>query len=394
MSVLNVWRRVSNLKLIQQNNQETDDSSISTGGKEAVTRQSIYKLLCNRPWRLLLVECVPLSILIMLPLSVHAGALVSFLGFIGEDVIVYERPSTSVTTASEVKLLSSISNPDPKAALGGGDIIIDEGSLVSGGPFGEDYSSQGLQNGEISVYVVRTGDSLSQIAEMFGVTTNTILWANELKSATDIHPGDSLIILPIVGVRHVVKSGDTVQSIAKKYESDVEEILSYNQLASASDLAVGDTLIIPGGNLHEAAPTTPPKKSSSKKTSSGTTKATASALSGGGFINPLPGSVRTQGVHGYNGVDLAGVALGSAVRAAAAGEVIVSRSSGWNGGYGSYVVIKHSNGTQTLYAHLSSVAVGVGDYVAAGETLGGVGSTGRSTGVHLHFEVRGASNPF
>jgi murein DD-endopeptidase MepM/ murein hydrolase activator NlpD len=72
----------------------------------------------------------------------------------------------------------------------------------------------------------------------------------------------------------------------------------------------------------------------------------------------------------------------------------VSKSSGWNGGYGQYVVIKHANGTQTLYAHLSSNAVGVGDVVAAGETIGALGNTGKSTGPHLHFEVRGGRNPF
>jgi murein DD-endopeptidase MepM/ murein hydrolase activator NlpD len=111
------------------------------------------------------------------------------------------------------------------------------------------------------------------------------------------------------------------------------------------------------------------------------------------FMHPAPGSVKTQGVHGYNAVDLAG-ALGSTVRAAAAGEVIVSKRSGWNGGYGQYVVIRHGDGTQTLYAHLSSNSVGVGAYVSAGETIGGMGNTGRSTGTHLHFEVRGTRNPF
>jgi murein DD-endopeptidase MepM/ murein hydrolase activator NlpD len=103
--------------------------------------------------------------------------------------------------------------------------------------------------------------------------------------------------------------------------------------------------------------------------------------------------MRTQGIHGYNAVDLA-AAHASPVRAAAAGEVIVSKSSGWNGGYGNYIVVRHGNGTQTLYAHLSSNVVGVGAFVAAGERIGYMGSTGRSTGTHLHFEVRGATNPF
>jgi len=74
--------------------------------------------------------------------------------------------------------------------------------------------------------------------------------------------------------------------------------------------------------------------------------------------------------------------------------VIVSKSSGWNGGYGQYVVVRHHNGSQTLYAHLATNAVGVGAWVAQGEVIGGMGNTGRSTGTHLHFEVRGARNPF
>jgi murein DD-endopeptidase MepM/ murein hydrolase activator NlpD len=122
------------------------------------------------------------------------------------------------------------------------------------------------------------------------------------------------------------------------------------------------------------------------------TGATGSA-SGSGFTHPAPGSVKSQGIHGYNAVDLAG-GMGSAIRAAADGEVIVARPSGWNGGYGNYIVIRHSNGVQTLYAHLSSLNVGVGSYVSQGQTIGGMGNTGRSTGTHLHFEVRGGRNPF
>ena len=92
-------------------------------------------------------------------------------------------------------------------------------------------------------------------------------------------------------------------------------------------------------------------------------------------------------------MDLA-ASIGTTIRAAAAGEVIVSKSTGWNGGYGQYIVIKHSNGSQTLYAHLSANSVGVGDSVAAGEVIGAMGNSGKSTGPHLHFEVRGAKNPF
>jgi len=231
---------------------------------------------------------------------------------------------------------------------------------------------------------VREGDTLSQVAEMFGVTTNTIMWANDLTRSTGIQPGDTLVILPIVGVRHVVKSGDTISTIAQKYEGDVDEILAYNQIGSAAGLSVGDTLVIPGGALHQA-----PVRGSQAAPVSVSGSVTANT----GFVHPAPGSVKTQGIHGYNAVDLAG-SHGSAIRAAAAGEVIVAKASGWNGGYGNYVVIRHGNGVQTLYSHLSSLDVGVGAYVAQGAVIGGMGSTGRSTGTHLHFEVRGAKNPF
>ncbi|MEK7462370.1 MAG: M23 family metallopeptidase [Patescibacteria group bacterium] len=294
---------------------------------------------------------------------------------------------TEPVTASDIALISAQQNPDPSGSRGGAELIVDENALVSSGPVGADQVAEGNNNGEIRVYTVREGDSLGEVAEMFSVTTNTIRWANDLSKDTEIQPGQTLVILPIAGVRHIVKSGDSISSIAKKYEGNEEEILSFNQLASASEIVVGDTLIIPGGELHSS--TAPVKETKSGKGKSGGTSG-----GGAGFTHPAPGSVKTQGIHGYNGVDLAG-SLGSTIRAAAAGEVIVAKGGGgWNGGYGNYIVVKHRNGTQTLYAHLSSLSVGVGSYVEQGQTIGGMGNTGKSTGTHLHFEVRGGRNPF
>jgi murein DD-endopeptidase MepM/ murein hydrolase activator NlpD len=110
-------------------------------------------------------------------------------------------------------------------------------------------------------------------------------------------------------------------------------------------------------------------------------------------MRPLTGGIKTQGIHGYNGVDI-GASTGTPILAAAGGEVIISRAEGWNGGYGIYVVIRHDNGTQTLYAHMSQDIVSVGQRVSQGEVIGYVGNTGRSSGPHLHFEIRGATNPF
>jgi len=339
-------------------------------------------------FRIAVAELFPLFLIVAIPFSVHAGVLSSLFNAINTETVI-ENTSVPKHSAADVKLLSARTNPDTKAALGGGDLIIDEGALIPGSPFGEDeYAAESYSAGEISVYVVREGDTLSQVAQMFDVTANTIMWANDITKATAVRPGDTLVILPIVGVRHVVKSGDTLSTIAKKYEGDMEEILSYNQLDSESALSVGDTVIVPGGNMHQAAP-----KKVAKRSVATPTKTSGTVSSGGRFTHPLPGSVRTQGIHGYNAVDLA-APIGTPIRAAAAGEVIVSRSSGWNGGYGNYVVIRHPNGTQTLYAHNSSNTVGVGAYVGAGETIGYVGNSGRSTGAHLHFEVRGSSNPF
>jgi murein DD-endopeptidase MepM/ murein hydrolase activator NlpD len=110
-------------------------------------------------------------------------------------------------------------------------------------------------------------------------------------------------------------------------------------------------------------------------------------------MRPIVGGVRTQGIHGYNAVDLA-APVGTSLMAAASGEVIIAKVGGYNGGYGSYVVIRHGNGSQTLYAHMSRVDARVGQVVSQGEVIGAVGSTGRSTGSHVHFEIRGAANPF
>ena len=109
---------------------------------------------------------------------------------------------------------------------------------------------------------------------------------------------------------------------------------------------------------------------------------------------PVAGGIITQGLHGWNAVDI-GAPKGTPIYAAAAGTVIVAKSNGaWNGGYGNYVVISHPNGTETLYAHMSKVETSAGASVGQGETIGLVGMTGMATGNHLHFEVRGAANPF
>ncbi|MDB5225659.1 MAG: peptidase family protein [Candidatus Adlerbacteria bacterium] len=247
------------------------------------------------------------------------------------------------------------------------------------------------QSSAVSVYTVHAGDSLGAIAQMFGVSVNTIKWANDLKSGT-IHEGQELVILPVSGVRHKVQKGDTVASLAKKYQAQEEEIREHNDIVG--NLVVGQELLIPNGTLASAPAAKP--AAAVKKTGSG---AGASVAAGGPAISgyygwPVAGGIITQGIHGYNGIDI-GAPNGTTIFAAAAGTVVVAISNGgYNGGYGNYVVVQHANGTQTLYAHMSRVLATQGAAVGKGEVIGLVGSTGRSTGNHLHFEVRGAANPF
>ncbi len=233
---------------------------------------------------------------------------------------------------------------------------------------------------------------------MFGVSVNTIVWANNLGSARDVHPGDTLVILPVSGVEHTVAKGDTLQSIAQKYGADKNEIAEFNGLDPAAALTAGSVVIIPGG---EVAVQAPARRAASSGYSRRIPRVIREPYLGGsgpaqlGFYgNPLPGGIITQSIHGWNAVDI-GAPRGTPIHAAADGTVIVARNNGaWNGGYGNYVVITHDNDTQTLYAHMTHAIVSSGQTVYRGQVIGYVGTTGMATGPHLHFEVRGAKNPF
>jgi murein DD-endopeptidase MepM/ murein hydrolase activator NlpD len=228
---------------------------------------------------------------------------------------------------------------------------------------------------------------------MFNVSANTIIWANNLKGSGDIHPDDTLIILPISGVKRTIVSGDTLKSIAKKYGADANEIAQFNGLDPEKSLAIGEVIIIPGG---EVAPTvtTAPKSKKLRIVGKEPYLGGSGAVQDDYYTNPVPGGLITQRIHGWNAVDI-GAARGTPVHVAADGVVIVARGGGgWNGGYGNYAVVTHENGSQTLYSHMKNTVVSPGQSVSSGQIIGYVGSTGLSTGAHLHFEVRGAANPF
>lgn len=293
-----------------------------------------------------------------------------------EEVFLYNSQNINLLSKRAQELSSA-----PLSHGGGGVEIVDVSALKPNQDTRSSVNKLANKGGSVSLYIVREGDSLSEIADMFGVSTNTIIWANDL-DGHQITPGKTLIILPMSGVRHKVVAGDSVESLAKKYKADEDEIREFNGLDEGTRLLAGDFINIPDGEVEKPVVSV---ASSSKSSSS----------SGGSWLaSPVRGYVKTQGIHGYNAVDMA-APQGTAVMAAASGTVITAKNDyEWNGGYGNYVVIKHPNGVQTLYSHFGGVLVGVGQEVVQGQVLGYIGMTGKTTGPHLHFEVRGATNPF
>lgn len=316
-----------------------------------------------------------------IPTSAHAGVF-SFISnlFSSSDALAEQ---TEQPNSQNIALLQAAISPGQNSSTTESDItIVDGTSLLPETPKIAD--SKTVNEDQISLYVVRKGDTLPAIAKMFDVSVNTIRWGNDIKG-NSISVGQTLVILPISGIQHVVKSGETLQSIAKLHKGDLEEILQYNNLSKNSKLAVGDVIVVPDG---EAVTTS----------SSGTTTskpAPSYPVYEGYYLRPIVGGVRTQGLHDRYAVDLS-AAYGTNILASASGVVQIART-GWNGGYGNYIIIKHGNGTQTLYGHLSGILVSAGDYVEQGQVIGKMGNTGRvkgPTGIHLHFEIRGAKNPF
>jgi len=243
------------------------------------------------------------------------------------------------------------------------------------------------QNREnIVQYTVQTGDTISSIANRFQVSVNTVLWANNLGAYSLIRPGDALTILPVTGVTYTAKKGDTVSLIASRYGVEETKIFEYNDLESG--LKAGQELIVPGGRkIVTTVATRPNTEPSSGSVGSVIEKLVNPAKaedSSTVMAWPTEGSRITQYYSWrHTGLDIANK-TGTPLYAAEAGTVEVS---GWNNGYGYNVLINHGGGKKTRYAHASKLYVKIGDEVERGEQIAAMGSTGWSTGPHIHFEV-------
>ena len=262
-------------------------------------------------------------------------------------------------------------------------------------------------------YSVQEGDTISTIARRFGVNVGTILWANNLTVRSTIRPGSSLKIPPVSGVLHTIKKGDTLKKIASTYDASEEEINAFNKLSEGATLAIGEEIMIPDGTPPEINTPIAIRKPAASNIRPDVPIARIAnkaadvyqELTGQTDTRQKPADIVTSEesqattkllwptkqriinqYYGWKhtGLDIEGDYV-DPVYASADGVVEVS---GWNsGGYGLQIVINHGNGTKTRYAHNSKMYVKVGDPVKRGEVIAMVGTTGRSTGTHLHYEV-------
>ena len=262
---------------------------------------------------------------------------------------------------------------------------------------------QGVQD-----YVVEQGDSVFEIAAKFNIKPETVLWANysTLNDNPDlISIGMQLFIPPVDGVLYQWQAGDTLESVAARFDALAQSILSWpgNRLDLTNPQIPLDSLVmVPGGHREFRQwliPTIPRGAAGVSKSVYGEGACEGSyegAFGTGAFIWPTTTHTLSGNDYwsGHLGIDI-GVGEGQQVYAADSGVIVFA---GWStGGYGNTIMIDHGNGYQTLYGHLSKVAVSCGRSVQQGATIGYAGSTGNSTGAHLHFEMRylgGFINPW
>jgi len=245
--------------------------------------------------------------------------------------------------------------------------------------------------GKAKVYTVQDGDTIAGIAEQFGVSTNTILAANGLTGKNVIKAGDHLTILPTSGALHTVSSGDTLLAIANRYDVEVSEIIEFNNMEDAHKLSIGQKLIVPGASV---APLKAPRivpggtRIASRNPEGPTPQPTAAK--GSGMVWPTTTRHISQYFRwGHTGIDIDNRSR-PPIYASEAGTV---EFAGWLGAYGNLIIINHGNGLQTYYAHNEAHYVKKGQQVAKGAAIAKMGSTGRSSGPHSHFEIRRNGRP-
>lgn len=268
-------------------------------------------------------------------------------------------------------------------------LVVGLGFVHKGGPseqakMAEEFQTSPAQPipevAKIKRHTVQDGETLSGIAEKYGIDVDTLQGANDNLSE-DIHYGDQLVILPSKGLLHIADMGDTLWRMANVYGVDVSTIMNANGKAN-EDLLIGEKIFVPGA-----------KKVQQTERQLARADEQVSRSNNERFIWPAAGDVSSP--FGYRwgrlhaGIDLAND-TGTAVRAARSGRV---SHTGWYSGYGYTVIIEHDQGYVTLYGHLNDSVVQNNQYVKGGQVIAYMGNTGNSTGPHLHFEVQKNGTP-
>ncbi len=298
-------------------------------------------------------------------------------------ILIIETRSSGHTSPSEhYTIITNEPNPSTTdlelmASFPG----VDDHGIFVAEPF-DSIQTQPTTRTGIETYLVQEGDTLSAIAERFGLNLSTILWANGLTDRSILKPNTSLTILPTNGVLYTVAKGDSISKIAKRYGISEESILSFK--------TDGDT-VIPGTNiiLPDAKPLRFLAQASANAAANPRTATNVpppKRTTTSGFIWPTPGRKINQYFSWrHNGLDIDNKTDNDPIYASESGTVL---KAGWNnGGYGNRVLIQHAGNQQTNYGHLKKILVKAGDKVQKGDVIGIMGTTGRSTGVHLHFEI-------
>jgi murein DD-endopeptidase MepM/ murein hydrolase activator NlpD len=222
-------------------------------------------------------------------------------------------------------------------------------------------------------YTVRPGDNLWDISRSYRVDLQQLMLSNNLNNKSVLRVGQIIKIPTSQGNVHVISQGETLWHIAQRYNVDLNQLKNLNPDKKPNNLKIGDTIYLPGSTSQMALAASSVKPSRSLATR---------------FAWPIKGQItshygwRSSGYH--HGLDVAGN-LGDAVKASTGGVVSFTGAMGL---YGNTVIIDHTSSMQTLYAHLHTIKVKEGDRVKQGDVIATVGSTGRSTGPHLHFEIR------
>ncbi len=258
-----------------------------------------------------------------------------------------------------------------------------QSSVVSYNPYETALSTviSSKPRDKVENYSIKSGDTLASIGKKFGISIDTIKWANNLKSDT-IKPDQTLKIPPVTGVVHTVVSGESIYSIAKKYKTSAQSIVNFifNDFADIDTFALrsGQTLYVPDGVIE-------PEQPKYFAQAPQYANAIAGVRGSTNFIWPTTGMITQYPTWYHMAFDIANNSLPPII-AADTGTVIFAGCINW--GYGCHVVIDHGNGYSTLYGHMSTISVSAGQAVNQGQQVGNMGSTGRSTGAHLHFEIR------